>query len=57
MADDQDCPQWIDGVDSWNSGVHYCAKCHLQGARWSYRGEEYHDDCAGEVMARKARQS
>jgi hypothetical protein len=55
MPDDTEYPQWIEGIGSWNSGLHYCEKCHLQGAEWSYQGGEYHDDCAGEVMARKAK--
>jgi hypothetical protein len=32
------------------SGLCYCERCHVQGADWSFRGKDYHADCAGVVM-------
>ncbi len=36
-------------------GLCYCQSCHLQGAKWEYRGEAYHDDCVGKILKREDR--
>lgn len=46
--------EWPESLGD-NPGLCYCEKCHLQGAQWSYRGKDYHADCAGEVIQKEDR--